>query len=58
MDITSLGRTGLKISRICLGTATFGNQANEATSFSLMDAADQAGVNFLMPPMSIRSTLI
>lgn len=46
MDITSLGRTGLKVSRICLGTATFGNQANEATSFSLMDAADQAGVNF------------
>ena len=46
MDITSLGRTGLKVSRICLGTATFYNQANEATSFSLMDAADQAGVNF------------
>ncbi len=46
MDIRSLGRTGLKVSRICLGTATFGNQTDEATSFSLMDAADQAGVNF------------
>jgi len=46
MDITSLGRTGLKVSRICLGTATFGNQTDEATSFSIMDAADQAGVNF------------
>jgi aryl-alcohol dehydrogenase-like predicted oxidoreductase len=46
MNITSLGRTGLKVSRICLGTMTFGNQADEATSFSIMDVADQAGVNF------------
>jgi 1-deoxyxylulose-5-phosphate synthase len=46
MNITSLGRTGLKVSRICLGTMTFGNQADQATSFAIMDVADQAGVNF------------
>ena len=41
-----MGRTGLKVSEICLGTMTFGNQADEATSFQIMDVADQAGVNF------------
>jgi aryl-alcohol dehydrogenase-like predicted oxidoreductase len=46
MKITSLGRTGLKISGICLGTMTFGNQADEATAFGIMDVADQAGVTF------------
>src|SRR5919199_5448736 len=46
MKITSLGRTGLKVSEICLGTMTFGNQADEATSFAIMDAADAAGVTF------------
>jgi aryl-alcohol dehydrogenase-like predicted oxidoreductase len=46
MKITSLGRTGLKVSQICLGTMTFGNQADEKTSFGIMDTADQAGVTF------------
>ena len=46
MKIKSMGRTGLKVSEICLGTMTFGNQADEATSFAIMDAADAAGVNF------------
>ncbi len=39
-----MGRTGLKVSEICLGTMTFGNQADEATLFAIMDAADEAGV--------------
>lgn len=46
MNITQLGRTGLKVSEICLGTMTFGNQADEATSFAIMDVADRAGVTF------------
>ena len=46
MDIRSLGRTGLKVSKICLGTMTFGNQADQDTAFKIMDVADRAGVNF------------
>src|SRR5690348_10246986 len=47
MQIKKLGRTGLKVSAICLGTMTFGNQADEATAFAIMDAADAAGVTFV-----------
>ncbi len=47
MKIKQLGRTGLKVSEICLGTMTFGNQADEATSFAIMDVADQAGITFI-----------
>lgn len=46
MKIKRMGRTGLKVSEICLGTMTFGNQADEATAFAIMDVADEAGVNF------------
>ncbi len=46
MQIKQLGRTGLKVSEICLGTMTFGNQADEMTAFSIMDVADQGGVTF------------
>jgi aryl-alcohol dehydrogenase-like predicted oxidoreductase len=46
MKIKNLGRTGLKVSEVCLGTMTFGNQADEETAFAIMDAALQAGVNF------------
>lgn len=42
-----MGRTGLKVSEICLGTMTFGNQADEATAFRIMDLAAEAGVTFL-----------
>jgi 1-deoxyxylulose-5-phosphate synthase len=41
-----LGRTGLKVSEICLGTMTFGNQCDEQTSFAIMDKALDAGVFF------------
>jgi 1-deoxyxylulose-5-phosphate synthase len=47
VEITSLGRSGLKVSGACLGTMTFGHQADEATAFAIMDRADQAGVNFI-----------
>jgi aryl-alcohol dehydrogenase-like predicted oxidoreductase len=46
MNIKQLGRTGLKVSEVCLGTMTFGNQADQDTSFAIMDAADEAGVTF------------
>jgi aryl-alcohol dehydrogenase-like predicted oxidoreductase len=46
MQIRRLGRTGLKVSAICLGTMTFGNQADEATSHAIMDKAFAAGVTF------------
>ncbi len=46
MKIGRMGRTGLKVSEVCLGTMTFGAQADEATGFAIMDRATAAGVNF------------
>lgn len=46
MEYRKMGRTGLKVSAICLGTMTFGWSTDEATSFAIMDAAVEAGVNF------------
>lgn len=46
MKIKRLGRTGLKVSEICLGTMTFGNQCDEATSRVIMDKAFDYGVTF------------
>jgi aryl-alcohol dehydrogenase-like predicted oxidoreductase len=47
MKIRRLGKTGLKVSEICLGTMTFGHQCDEATSFAILDRAAEAGVTFL-----------
>src|SRR5512144_3032656 len=47
MDSVRLGRTGLRVSRICLGTMTFGHQCDEATSFAILDTAAAGGVSFL-----------
>ncbi|AUX41541.1 aldo/keto reductase [Sorangium cellulosum] len=44
---TRLGRTGLTVSRLCLGTMTFGFQTDEETSRVILDKAADAGVNFL-----------
>jgi len=46
MEYTHLGRTGLQVSRICLGTMNFGTFTNEAVSFKIMDKALELGVNF------------
>ncbi|SHL92971.1 aldo/keto reductase [Actinacidiphila paucisporea] len=46
MEYTQLGRTGLKVSRLVLGTMNFGPQTDEADSHAIMDAALGAGVNF------------
>jgi aryl-alcohol dehydrogenase-like predicted oxidoreductase len=42
-----LGRSGLVVSEICLGTMTFGSMADEAASFEIMDRAFEAGIDFL-----------
>ena len=47
MQHTQLGRTGLRVSRLCLGTMTFGLQCDEALSHSILDAAAAGGVNFI-----------
>ncbi len=46
MIYRNLGRTGLKVSALCLGTMTFGWSADEATAFAIMDAAADHGINF------------
>ncbi len=46
MHMNTLGRTGMRVSRICLGTMTFGNQNTEAEGFAQMDMAVDYGVNF------------
>ncbi|ANZ16857.1 aldo/keto reductase [Streptomyces noursei] len=46
MEYTQLGRTGLKVSRIVLGTMNFGPQTDETDSHHIMDAALDAGINF------------
>jgi aryl-alcohol dehydrogenase-like predicted oxidoreductase len=46
MDFTHLGRTGLKVSRLCLGTMNFGPLTSEPDSHAIMDAAHEHGINF------------
>ncbi|MBV2357443.1 aldo/keto reductase [Streptomyces sp. J2-1] len=46
MKYTQLGRTGLEVSRLVLGTMNFGPQTDEAASHAIMDAALGAGINF------------
>jgi aryl-alcohol dehydrogenase-like predicted oxidoreductase len=46
MQYANLGRTGLKVSRLCLGTMNFGPYASEPESHAMMDEALELGVNF------------
>jgi aryl-alcohol dehydrogenase-like predicted oxidoreductase len=46
MEHTNLGRSGLKVSRFCLGTMNFGPQTSEPDSFAIMDRALDLGINF------------
>ncbi len=46
MQYTTLGRTGLSVSRLCLGTMNFGPQTSEPDGFRIMDAALGLGINF------------
>lgn len=47
MKTVRLGRTGLKVSEICLGTMTFGYQCDEKQSFAIMSKAAEHGVYFI-----------
>lgn len=46
MDYTNLGRTGLQVSKLCLGTMNFGPHTTEEDSFEIMDKAIDLGINF------------
>ncbi|GBD92737.1 general stress protein 69 [bacterium BMS3Abin05] len=46
MEYTHLGRSGLKVSRLCLGTMNFGPYVPEKESFAIMDQALELGINF------------
>jgi aryl-alcohol dehydrogenase-like predicted oxidoreductase len=47
VEHTRLGRTGLQVSRLCLGTMTFGLQCDEPTSVAILDRAADGGIDFL-----------
>lgn len=46
MQYVHLGRSGLRVSRLCLGTMNFGPEASEQDSFRIMDRAIEQGINF------------
>jgi len=46
MDYVHLGRLGLKVSPLCLGTMNFGPETSEQDSFAIMDRALEHGINF------------
>ncbi|MET4093669.1 aldo/keto reductase [Arthrobacter sp. UYCu712] len=47
MEYTHLGRSGLKVSRLCLGTMNFGPQTAEPEAHSILDSALDSGINFI-----------
>ena len=47
LPTTKLGQTGLTVSRLVIGTMTFGLQTDEETSLKILDTAAEAGINFL-----------
>jgi 1-deoxyxylulose-5-phosphate synthase len=47
MEHVRLGRTGLQVSRLCLGTMTFGLQCDEATSVAILDRSAEGGIDFI-----------
>ena len=47
MNHVKFGRTGMRVSSLCLGTMTFGTQADEATSVDILDTAFDAGITFI-----------
>jgi aryl-alcohol dehydrogenase-like predicted oxidoreductase len=47
MEVKRMGRTGLKVTEICMGTMTFGAQVEEDVAHAILDCALDAGVNFV-----------
>lgn len=50
MQYAHLGRSGLKVSRLCLGTMNFGDVTDEAAAHRIMDVAVESGINFFDTP--------
>jgi aryl-alcohol dehydrogenase-like predicted oxidoreductase len=61
MNYTTLPNSDIKISKICLGTMTFGNQNSEDEAHSQLDYAVERGINFLdtaeMYPIGVNSQI-
>ena len=57
MKYKNLGFTSLKVSQVCLGTMTFGDQTSEKDSFRIMDFVKNRGVNFLIQQRCIQLIL-
>ena len=55
MNFTHLGRTGLRVSRLCLGTMNFGPETDEPTSFAIMDRAHERRNQLLRLGQRLRS---
>ena len=47
MQYRYLGRTGLKVSELCLGAMTFGRESSEEVSYQMLDCFVEAGGNFI-----------
>jgi aryl-alcohol dehydrogenase-like predicted oxidoreductase len=47
MQYRSLGRSGIQVSPLCLGTMMFGNQTDETTARQITDRAFEQGINFI-----------
>ena len=47
MEYRKLGRTGVRVSAMCLGTMTYRNQVGEAEAINIIERALNAGVNFV-----------
>jgi aryl-alcohol dehydrogenase-like predicted oxidoreductase len=47
MEYSALGKSGLQVSKLCLGTMNFGKYVDEQTSFEMLDIALDAGINFI-----------
>ena len=47
MEYRQLGRTGVKVSPLCLGTMNFGGRADEKEAAAILDQAIDAGINFI-----------
>jgi 1-deoxyxylulose-5-phosphate synthase len=47
MDYRTLGRTGVRVSPLCLGAMNFGGPTSEADSITIIDAAIEGGINFI-----------
>lgn len=59
MDTVNVGRSGLRVSRLCLGTMIFGSQRDQSEAFAIMDMAAELGIDFIdvadvypVPPLS------